>query len=112
MANRILKSQEQLIISLYQKGETAAEIATKVCISSSSVIRVLKRNGIDRRSRREHKVVNKFSDETEREIIRLYVEESKNTNEIASIFGTYNTSISGQKMSCLLDTIITYNQYT
>lgn len=37
--------------------------------------------------------MGKFSKEKDEEIVRLYVEESKNTNEIAKIFDTYNTSI-------------------
>lgn len=35
----------------------------------------------------------KFSKEIESEMVRLYVDENKNTNEIAKIFGTYNTSV-------------------
>lgn len=35
----------------------------------------------------------KYSEEQEKEIIKLYVEENRNTNEIAKIFGTYNTTI-------------------
>lgn len=93
MANRILKSQEQLIVDLYQRGEIVVNIATEINVSNSSVTRVLERNDIKRRSKGEHKVVNKFPDETEKEIVRLYIQENKNTNEIASIFKTYNTSI-------------------
>ena len=93
MANRISKNQEQLVVDLYQEGKTVAEVATEVNISNSSVIRVLERNGIERRSKGDHKVVNKFSDELEKEIVRLYIEENKNTNEIAAMYKTYNTSI-------------------
>ena len=32
----------------------------------------------------------KFSKEVEKEMVRLYVDERKNTVEIANIFGTYN----------------------
>lgn len=35
----------------------------------------------------------KYSRENELEIVRLYVDEHKNTNEIAKIFNTYNTTI-------------------
>lgn len=35
----------------------------------------------------------KFSKEVEKEMVRLYVDERKNTVEIANIFGTYNTSV-------------------
>lgn len=37
--------------------------------------------------------MGKFSKEIETEMIRLYVNENKNTNEIAKIFNTYNTSV-------------------
>ncbi len=36
---------------------------------------------------------NKYSEEKEQEIIRLYVEEGKTQKEIAEIFNTYNTTI-------------------
>lgn len=37
--------------------------------------------------------MSKFSNDKEKEILRLYINENKNTNEIATIFNTYNTSI-------------------
>lgn len=93
MASRISKNQEQLVVNLYQGGKTIKEVATEVSISNGSIIRILERNGIKRRSKGDHKIVNKFSDDLEKEIVRLYVEENKNTNEIAAMFKTYNTSI-------------------
>ncbi len=36
---------------------------------------------------------NKYTEEQEKEIIRLYTEEGKNQKEIAEIFNTYNTTI-------------------
>lgn len=93
MAKKITKSQEQEIISLYLEGKSSKEVSDIIGVSSSSVLRVLDRNNIETRSRSEHKVVNKFSEEKEKEIIRLYTEENKNTNEIAQLFQTYNTSI-------------------
>ena len=93
MASRISKNQEQLVVNLYQGGKTIKEVATEVSISNGSIIRILERNGIKRRSKGDHKIVNKFSDDLEKEIVRLYVEENKNANEIAAMFKTYNTSI-------------------
>lgn len=93
MANRISKSQEELIIELYKGGKTIAEVSAEIGVSNSSITRVLERNDIPRRSKGDHKIVNKFSDEKEQEIVRLYTEENKNTNELATIFNTYNTSI-------------------
>jgi len=90
---RISENQIKLIISLYTQGMTSAEIAEKVGVSSSSVLRMLKRNGVSVRSKRDHIVPNKFSEEKEQEIIRLYTEENKTTNEIAVLYNTYNTSI-------------------
>lgn len=37
--------------------------------------------------------MRKFSNEIESEMVRLYVDEGKNTNEIAKVFNTYNTSV-------------------
>lgn len=93
MANRITKEQETNIISLYAEGKSSQEISSIIGVSSSSVLRVLKRNGIEIRSKASHKTPNKFSEEKEQEIIRLYTEENKNTNEIAKLYNTYNTSI-------------------
>lgn len=93
MASKITKQQESDIINLYQEGKSTKEVSTIVGVSQSSVSRVLNRNGIELRSKGSHSSPKKFSEDIEKEIIRLYVEENKNTNEIASIFGTYNTSV-------------------
>lgn len=94
MAKRITKEQESVIIESYKSGNSMSNIANLVEISHSSVSRVLKRNNIQINSKKSEKHTNqKFSDEKEFEIIRLYTEENKNTNEIAKIFDTYNTSI-------------------
>lgn len=94
MAKRITKNQELEIISLYTEEEKSAkEISEIIGVSSSSVLRVLKRNNIETRSKVPIKHPNKFSKEKEEEIIRLYTKENKNTVEIANIFDTYNTSI-------------------
>ena len=93
MASRITKDQEINIIDLYISGKSSQEISNIIGVSSSSVLRVLKRNEIKTRSKSEHKTPNKFSKEKEQEIIRLYTEENKNTNEIAKLYNTYNTSI-------------------
>lgn len=93
MPNRITKEQELEIINLYISGKTSKEVSKVVGVGPTSVLRVLKRNNIPTRSKSEHKVTNKFSEDKEKEIIRLYIEERKNTNEIAKLYNTYNTSI-------------------
>lgn len=93
MAKRITKEQEKEIIDLYQSGKTSKEVSSITGVGSTSVLRVLQRNNISARSKSDHKVPNKFSEEKENEIIRLYIEENRNTNEIAKLFNTYNTSI-------------------
>lgn len=94
MAKRITKNQESEIIRLYIKeNKSSKEISEIVGVSSSSVLRVLKRNDIKIRSKAPISTPNKFNKEKEKEIIRLYTEEAKSTLEIAKIFGTYNTSI-------------------
>ena len=93
MAKRITKEQEQEIINLYLSGKTSKEVSEIVNVGSTSVLRVLQRNNIPTRAKSEHKTPNKFSEDKEQEIIRLYTEENKNTNEIAKLYNTYNTSI-------------------
>lgn len=94
MAKRITKNQELEIIKLYvEENKSSKEISEIIGVSSSSVLRVLKRNNIETRSKAPIKIPNKFSEDKEKEIIRLYTEEHKNTVEIADIFSTYNTSI-------------------
>lgn len=94
MANRITKNQEQEIIRLYvEEFKSTDEISKIIGVSSSSVSRVLHRNNIKTRPKVPYKSPNKFSEDKEKEIIRLYTEEGKNTVEIANIFNTYNTSI-------------------
>lgn len=93
MAKKITEEQEQEVIKLYLSGKTSKEVSDIVSIGSSSVLRILKKNNIPTRSKSEHKTPNKFSEDKEQEIIRLYTEEGKNTNEIAKIYNTYNTSI-------------------
>lgn len=93
MAKRITKEQEQEIINLYLSGKTSKEVSEIINVGSTSVLRVLQRNNIPTRSKSEHKTPNKFSEDKEQEIIRLYTEENKNTNEIAKLYNTYNTSI-------------------
>lgn len=93
MAKRITKEQEQEIINLYLSGKTSKEVSEIVNVGSTSVLRILQRNNIPTRSKSEHKTPNKFSEDKEQEIIRLYTEENKNTNEIAKLYNTYNTSI-------------------
>ena len=94
MAKRITKSQEIEIIRLYtEESKSSKEISEIIGVSSSSVLRVLKRNNVGTRSKAPINMPNKFSKEKEQEIIRLYTEENKSTVEIANIFGTYNTSI-------------------
>lgn len=93
MAKKITKEQEQKVIELYLSGKSSKEVSDIINIGASSVLRILKKNNIPTRSKAEHKTPNKFSEDKEQEIIRLYTEEGKNTNEIAKIYGTYNTSI-------------------
>ena len=94
MANRITKNQELEIIRLYvEEFKSTEEISKIIGVSSSSVSRVLHRNNIKTRPKVPYKSPNKFSEDKEKEIIRLYTEEGKNTVEIANIFNTYNTSI-------------------
>lgn len=93
MAKKITEKQEQEIINLYLSGKTSKEVSEIIGVGATSVLRILKKNNIQTRSKAEHKTPNKFSEEKEQEIIRLYTEEGKNTNEIAKIYGTYNTSI-------------------
>ncbi len=94
MSKRITKSQENEIIKLYvEENKSSKEISEVIGVSSSSVLRVLKRNNIETRSKAPVRIPNKFNEEKEKEIVRLYTEENKSTLEIANIFGTYNTSI-------------------
>lgn len=94
MAKRITSQQKSEMIRMYvEENMSSAQISEIIGVSSSSVLRVLKENGIQVRSKAPIKISNKFSEDKEKEIVRLYVEENKNTNEIAKIFGTYNTSI-------------------
>lgn len=76
-----------------EESKSSKEISEIIGVSSSSVLRVLKRNNVEARSKAPINTPNKFSKEKEQEIIRLYTEENKSTLEIANIFGTYNTSI-------------------
>lgn len=94
MSKRITKNQEVEIIRLYvDECKPAKEVSNIVGVSSSSVLRVLERNGIKARSKTPIISPRKFNKEKEQEIIRLYIEEKKNTVEIANIFNSYNTSI-------------------
>ena len=93
MAKRITKSEETQIIELYKSGMTAKEVSKEVGKSSSSVLRVLKRNNEDTRKQSDHKVSNKFELEKELDIVSLYVEDGWNTVQIAEKYNTYNTSI-------------------
>lgn len=92
MSKRITKNQEKEIIRLYEEYSAKA-VSEMVGVSASSVLRVLKKNGIETRPQIPIKPSNKFDPDKEREIVRLYVEERKNTVEIANIYNTYNTSI-------------------
>lgn len=92
MAKRITKNQEEDIIKLYQEGKSTSEVAELIGVGATSVRRILKKYDIQIRSKGTHKTVNKFSSELESNMIKLYLD-GKNTNEIAKIFGTYNTSV-------------------
>lgn len=92
MAKRITKECEEKVICLYLQGKTSKEVANLCGIGSSSVLRILKKYDIPTRPKSDHKVTNKFSKDKEDEIIRLYIQ-GKNTNQIAKLYNTYNTSI-------------------
>lgn len=92
MLKRITKNQEKEIIRLY-KQYSSKVVSDIIGVSVSSVLRVLRRNGIETRPKVPIKPANKFDPDKEREIVRLYTEERKNTVEIANIYNTYNTSI-------------------
>ena len=74
MAKRITKSQEIEIIRLYiEESKSSKEISEIIGVSSSSVLRVLKRNNVETRSKAPINTPNKFSKEKEQEIIKLYL---------------------------------------
>lgn len=77
MAKKITKEQEQKVIELYLSGKSSKEVSDIINIGASSVLRILKKNNIPTRSKAEHKTPNKFSEDKEQEIIRLYTEEGK-----------------------------------
>lgn len=87
------ENQKLEVCKKYSEGLTIEEVSTYTGIPKTTVGRILDEKGVQKRSKACHKQVHKFSEDKEKEIIRLYVEENKNTNEIAKIFNTYNTSI-------------------
>lgn len=94
MARKLQKETEQLIIELYQKGNKLVDIAKEAGVKSTTTIsNVIRRNNIPLRNPNLAGPKEQFSKETEQEMIRLYIEEEMNTNEIAKVFNTYNTSI-------------------
>lgn len=87
--------EKQKICELYQSGLTQAEVSEKTGVPVSTISKFMKELGVQGRQKgtSNKSTRRKFSDEDINEIIRLYVEEEKTTVEIASKFGTYNTSI-------------------
>ena len=87
--------EKQEICELYQSGLTQAEVSEKTGVPVSTISKFMKELGVQGRQKgtSNKSTRRKFSDEDINEIIRLYVEEEKTTVEIASRFGTYNTSI-------------------
>ena len=81
------------VVSLYLEGKTLKEVAALTGVGATTVGRYVKNSGYELRSRANHNSPKKYSEEKEKEIIRLYIEENKNTNEIAKLFNTYNTTI-------------------
>ena len=87
------ESQKIEVCNKYSEGFTIEEVSKATGIPKTTVGRILDEKGIQKRSKACHRQVHKFSEDKEKEIIRLYVEENKNTNEIAQLLGTYNTSV-------------------
>lgn len=81
------------IVALYLSGKSQKEVATLTGVGTNTVGRYVKKAGYELRSKSDHSSPKKYSKEKEKEIIRLYTEENKNTNEIAKVFNTYNTTI-------------------
>ena len=81
------------VVSLYLEGKTLKEVAALTGVGATTVGRYVKNSGYELRSRANNNSPKKYSEEKEKEIIRLYIEENKNTNEIAKLFNTYNTTI-------------------
>lgn len=90
---RITEEEKNQICALYLEGKTAKEVADTVDRAYGSVCRILKERNIKLRSKGNHTNNNKYSADKEKEIVRLYTEENKNTVEIAKLFNTYNTTI-------------------
>lgn len=92
MGKKITEIQKSRVVELYTAGTKVPEISTEVGISPTSIAKILKEHGITS-ERSTSSTKRRFSKEDKAEMIRLYTEEGKNTNEIAALYGTYNTSI-------------------
>lgn len=85
------KEFEDEIIDLYKKNFSATAIAKMFNKNSTTILRVLKRNGLEIRSFRTSKRL-KFNKIEEEFILESY-KQGKNTVEIAKELDSYNTSI-------------------
>ena len=87
------KEKIQEVVTLYLSGKSQKEVSEITGVGASTVGRYVRNAGYSLRSKSCSTSPKKYSKDKELEIIRLYTEENKNTNEIAKIFGTYNTTI-------------------
>lgn len=87
--------EKQKICALYESGLTQGEVSAQTGVPVSTISKFMKELGVKGRQKgtSDKSTRKRFSEEDVKEIIRLYVEEEKTTVEIASKFGTYNTSI-------------------
>lgn len=83
----------QEVVTLYLSGKSQKEVSEITGVGASTVGRYVKKAGYSLRKKKAVTSPKKYSRDKELEIIRLYTEENKNTNEIAKIYGTYNTTI-------------------
>lgn len=78
--------QEQTVVARYQAGENSEEIAASIGKTGALVLGILKKHGVERRTRR------RFTDEQEQEIARRYLA-GETMGELGKAYGTSATVI-------------------
>ena len=88
MAQKLDSNVESQIVDLYRNGLGCRVIAKQLNLAASSIHRVLKRNSIPRRDKRNRLSQRKYTDAQEREICTLY----KNGTRSSALATQYNCS--------------------
>jgi superfamily II DNA or RNA helicase/transposase-like protein len=87
----LTKEQQAEVCERYISGQNTMQLAKLYGCRNPNIGRILKRNGIKMRSRSEAQ--GGLTKEQEAEVIRLYVEERRNTVQIGELYGVANVTI-------------------